>query len=69
MRLYQSHKRVHAEPMTRGDYNKHRGWDIPADENPLDPGYLVVYNRDTKDHFELWSPKHLFDDGYTEVQP
>ena len=27
---------VEAEPMTRGDYNKFRGWTITADENPAD---------------------------------
>ncbi len=27
---------VKATPMTRGDYNKHRGWEIPANENPAD---------------------------------
>lgn len=65
--FYQSHKQVHARPMTRGEYNTYRGWQIPADENPEDPGYLVVYNRGTEDHYESWSPKHVFDDGYTEV--
>lgn len=64
---YRSHKRVHAMPMTRGDYNSYRGWQMPEDEDPADPGYLVVYSRDTADHYESWSPKHVFDDGYTEV--
>lgn len=67
MKLYQSHKRVHAKPMTRGVYNRYRGWTLPEDESPHDPGYLVIYNMDTADHYESWSPKHVFDDGYTEV--
>lgn len=66
LKQYQSHKVVHARPMTRGDYNDYRGWQIPAGENPKDPGYLVIYNKDTVDHYESWSPKHVFDDGYTE---
>lgn len=67
MQEYKCHKRVHATPMTRGDYNVYRGWQIPADENPADAGYLVVYGRGTPDHYESWSPKKQFDDGYTPV--
>lgn len=67
MQRYQSHKQVHADPMTRGEYNKYRGWVIPPDEDPRDLGYLVIYNRGTEDHYESWSPKHVFDDGYTPI--
>jgi hypothetical protein len=62
---YTCHKVVHARPLTRGSYNIYRGWDIPDDEDPEDPGYLVVYNLGTNDHYESWSPKHIFDDGYS----
>ena len=48
---------VEAEPMTRGDYNKHRGWEIPANENPADEGYHVVY----PDGYESWCPKAQFE--------
>ena len=41
MKNYIGTKRIEAEPMTRGDYNKYRGWTIPADENPEDEGYIV----------------------------
>ena len=41
--LYEGTKRVHAKPMNRGDYNVYRGWEVPADENPADEGYLVEY--------------------------
>ena len=68
LELYQCHKQVHATPMTRGAYNEYRGWSIPENENPEDEGYLVIYNKDTKDHHESWSPKHVFDDGYTAAQ-
>jgi len=55
-------KEVDAKPMTRGEYNKYRGWQIPADENPDDEGYLVKYS----DSYESWSPRGAFDEAYTE---
>lgn len=67
MRKYRCHKEVHAEPMTRGEYNDYRGWTIPENENPNDNGYLVIYNMGTEDHYESWSPKHVFEDGYAEI--
>ena len=48
---------VEAEPMTRGDYNKHRGWELPQNENPADDGYHVVY----PDGYESWCPKAQFE--------
>ena len=48
---------VEAEPMTRGDYNKLRGWTIPADENTNDEGYLVV----DSEGYRTWCPKAEFD--------
>ena len=41
MKKYVGTKVIEAKPMTRGDYSKFRGWQIPADENPEDKGYLV----------------------------
>jgi len=67
LKRYKCHKVVHAQPMNRGDYNKYRGWQIPADENPDDNGYLVVYGLGTDDEYESWSPKKQFDEGYTEI--
>jgi hypothetical protein len=67
LELYQSHKRLHARPMDRGTYNAYRGWTIPPDEDPTDPGYLTVYNRGTEDHYESWSPKGVFDAGNTKL--
>jgi len=52
-------KIIHAEPMTRGDYNKFKGWTIPQDEDPNDEGYLVKY----KDGYISWSPKGIFEDS------
>ena len=31
MKTYIGIKKVEAEPMNRGDYNKYRGWTIPED--------------------------------------
>ena len=48
---------VEAEPMTRGYYNKFRGWTIPANENPADEGYKVTY----PDGYVSWCPKEQFE--------
>lgn len=63
MKKYIGTKLIEAEPMTRGDYNKYRGWTIPADENPADEGYLVRYS----DSYVSWSPKEVFDKAYLAV--
>ena len=48
---------VEAEPMTRGGYNKFRGWEIPSNENPADEGYKVTY----PDGYVSWCPKAQFE--------
>ena len=48
---------VLATPMTRGAYNKYRGWEIPANENPADEGYHIIY----PDGYESWCPKAQFE--------
>lgn len=48
---------VKATPMTRGEYNKHRGWEIPANENAADEGYHIIY----PDGYESWCPKAQFE--------
>ena len=48
---------VEAEPMTRGAYNKKRGWTLPKDENPKDKGYLVK----CPDGYISWCPKAQFE--------
>lgn len=69
MKKYRCHKEIHALPMNRGQYNEYRGWDLPENENPLDPGYLVIYDRGTPDHYESWSPADKLEKGYTEIPP
>ena len=56
-------KIIKAEPMTRGEYNKYKGWTIPKNENPDDPGYLVEYS----DSYESWSPVDVFETYYKAI--
>lgn len=65
MKLYNCHKQVYARPMTRGDYNEYRGWTMPEGENAEDEGYLVQYLD--SDNYQSWSPKDVFERGYTEA--
>ena len=43
MKTFLGTKLVNAMPMTRGAYNELRKWQLPADENGDDEGYLVEY--------------------------
>lgn len=69
--FYVCHKTVKARPMSRGDYNALQGWDLPANENPADEGYLVEYldggkpNHPDFSCYISWSPKDVFEKGYT----
>ena len=63
MKTYIGIKKIQATPMTRGNYNKYRHWDIPKNENPSDEGYLVLY----EDGYESWSPKEVFEKAYREI--
>ena len=60
MKKYIGVKMIHAKPMTRGEYNKFKGWTIPPDENPNDAGYVVKYSDD----YVSWSPKDVFEKAY-----
>lgn len=53
-------KQIDAMVMTLGDYNLHRGWTIPVDEDPAAPGYIVKY----PDGYISWSPKEQFQLAY-----
>lgn len=64
MKKYVGVKLIEAQPMTRGDYNKYRGWIIPENENPNDEGYLLKYS----DEYVSWSPKQVFDEAYREYR-
>ena len=66
-------KLINAFPMTRQAYNDFRGWQLPADENGADEGYLVEYldggkpNTDRFDGYVSWSPKEVFEKAYRSV--
>lgn len=56
MKEYTCNAKVQARPMKHGEYNLYRGWDMPADENPDDDGFLCL----REDGSETWVPKDLF---------
>lgn len=66
-------KLINAFPMTRQAYNDFRGWQLPADENGADEGYLVEYldggkpNTARFDGYVSWSPKEVFEKAYRSV--
>ena len=66
-------KLISAEPMTRIEYKVFRGWELPANENGADEGYLVEYldggkpNTTTHAGYVSWSPKEQFDNAYRKT--
>jgi len=60
MQTYIGTKISDAKPMNRQDYNDFRGWELPADEDGSDEGYLVRY----EDGYISWSPVTQFDEAY-----
>lgn len=66
-------KLINAKPMTRLEYNQFRGWELPADENGADEGFLVEYidggKANTQDYagYVSWSPKDVFERAYRPV--
>ena len=72
MLQYTGTKEVKARPMTLGEYNDYRGWDLPSDEDAAKEVYLVEYAIDPEsppnhaDHagYITMSPKHVFDKAY-----
>jgi len=63
-------KIIQAQEMTRAEYNDYRGWELPADEDGADAGYLVEYLDGGKanhhDHagYISWSPADVFARAY-----
>jgi hypothetical protein len=68
--FYIGHKAILATPMSRQDYNDYRGWELPADEDGADEGYLVEYidggESNHPDHkgYISWSPRAVFERSY-----
>ena len=66
-------KLVKPSPMTRLDYNNYRGWELLADEDGSDKGFLVEYIDGGKsnhpDHvgYISWSPEDVFHNAYRDV--
>jgi hypothetical protein len=66
-------KKINAAPLTRQEYNDLRGWELPADENGDDEGYLVEYIDSPSNNVEgfagyvSWSPKDVFERAYRVV--
>lgn len=67
-------KEIHATPMNRADYNELRGWELPADENGEDEGYMVEYldggkaNHPDFQGYISWSPADVFERAYAPVE-
>lgn len=67
---YTGTKIVLGTPMKRLAYNQYRGWELPADENGDDDGYLVEYldggqaNHPNHKGYISWSPKDVFEKAY-----
>lgn len=64
---------MQAFPLTRQQYVDYRGWDLPADENGADEGYLVEYmdggksNHPDHEGYISWSPAKQFEAAYQSV--
>ncbi len=73
MREFIGTKRVLATPMNRRDYNRYREWDLPANENGDDEGFLVEYldggkpNDPRHEGYISWSPSAQFQLAYQKL--
>lgn len=73
MKRYIGTKMIDARPMNRAEYNAYRGWELPANENGEDAGYLVEYldggqaNDPRHQGYISWSPDAVFDRAYRAV--
>lgn len=66
LKHYKCHKEVHARPATLGEFKKLSGKkDLIG--SPEAEGYLVVYNQGTEQEYHSWSPKDVFEAGYSEI--
>lgn len=65
-------KCVNGFRMNKETYCKLRGWDVPANEDPLEVGYLVEYPDSKPNHEQFrgyisWSPRAAFEAAYCDV--
>jgi hypothetical protein len=74
MQKYIGTKIIMAKPMTRQAYNTYRGWQLPADEDGADEGFLVEYvdggkaNDARHEGHISWSPADVFARTYKPLQ-
>ena len=76
MEKYTGVKEILAKPMNRKEYNDYRSWELPADENGDDEGFLVEYvqsetspnvNHPAHKGYISWSPKDVFEESYIKT--
>jgi len=67
LKHYQCHKKVHAKPMSLGEFKTHSGKKDLAG-SPEAEGYLVVYDFGGENEYHSWSPKDVFEAGYSVIQ-
>jgi hypothetical protein len=73
MEKYIGTKLVLAEPMNRREFNTYRNWELPADEDGKDKGYLVEYldggqaNHPNHEGYISWSPEGVFANSYRKI--
>ena len=72
MKRFNALKKVRAKPMSRQEYNDLRCWDLPADEDGSDKGYLVEdinapANTDGYSGYVSWTPNDIFEDQFYEA--
>lgn len=67
---YQGTKQLLAASMTKERYCSYRGWEVPANEDPAELGYLVEYldggkaNDPRHEGYISWSPADVFEKAY-----
>ncbi len=67
-------KLIESTPMTRAEYNTYRGWQLPANENGADSGFLVEYldggvaNDPRHKGYISWSPDTVFIAAYRPIK-
>lgn len=69
MNIHIGTKLARLTAMTRAEYNTLRGWQLPADENGADHGYLIddlsaPANHPDYSGYISWAPKHVAEAQY-----
>lgn len=71
MKTFVDTKTVRAKPMTRGEYNSYRGWEMPPNENADDAGFLIELATPNESTgfvgMFTWTPKEQFERTHTPV--